>query len=306
MCWRSMGRCKYDRNLFFALSVLWRSHQDKKTRAWYRVGDIDWRESWKRLNGLLSPHVVFSSSIKGASRSLVSTGPAGNTGCATSLILSRRPQTPSFPTLYGMPELQNLPNDGTRHRGKRRRVDCSNYDSNTENDQNTSEDEDGGYDCNSDINEDWYLSSRGSIDQTTNILLPWKSLALSSAHWAPSLLALIYFRFLGRLTLCYCSKWAFYNNSINHPACFASKTASDGGQLPVLVTAHCAFVYDNITHHLHIAKQFTSQGIVDGNSQGTAGERSPTKGLKYSNEFEAEKIAATAKVCLLPALKAFV
>ncbi|CAI6023257.1 unnamed protein product, partial [Clonostachys chloroleuca] len=62
--------------------------------------------------------------------------------------------TPSFPTLYGMPELQNLPNDGTRHRGKRRRVDCSNYDSNIENDQNTSEDEDGGYDCNSDINED--------------------------------------------------------------------------------------------------------------------------------------------------------
>lgn len=57
-------------------------------------------------------------------------------------------------SVYGMPELQNLPNDGTRHRSKRRRVDRSNYDSNTENNQNTPEDEDGGYDCDSDMNED--------------------------------------------------------------------------------------------------------------------------------------------------------
>ena len=53
-----------------------------------------------------------------------------------------------------MPELQSLPNDKTRHRSKFRRVDRSNYNSNTENDQNTSEGEDGSYDCNSDINED--------------------------------------------------------------------------------------------------------------------------------------------------------
>ncbi|VUC33073.1 unnamed protein product [Clonostachys rosea] len=84
-------------------------------------------------------------------------GTSGEYGMCSEFGIITAPRDVEIPdSIYDMPELQNLPKDANPggHRNKKRKISRRNDESGTESDRYTSEDEDEGYDCESDANED--------------------------------------------------------------------------------------------------------------------------------------------------------